>query len=312
MKQRTSLLFLSWISYHSQPAASFCLKANSKWLARIAIREPSCRLYSVDNIKLDDGLVSQAEMAFSILAKRNRTWKRLRHLVDLAQQVKTQECKSLVDVGTDHGILPIALAATAQFETVTGIDISEQVLDNGARATHQEVQNHLKSEKGLSLPSVDFRCGNGLRGLEQGDADIVCIAGMGVNTMLKILGGPETSYLGSQILLLQPTNSKPKNLIHLYDSLQNEQGFLLVEERIEILASRWYISAAFARGKQGDSLQSCLLPGTKLQTCSDNSQKEMFDHYVDHHTSWLAKDQKYGKLEASEQRWLRTFAASHD
>jgi tRNA A22 N-methylase len=316
------ILLSSCLSLKGRNVAALTLKevCIHPCLTARALKGIAARSHSNHFASPDDTFIPQAETAFSILAKRNRTWKRLRHLVDLAKALRTSsktnenQINAIVDVGTDHGILPIALAATGRFQKVIGIDISEQVLEKGARATYRAVREHLNRETEMILPLVDFLCCNGLAGLHPGDADIVCIAGMGANTMMNILLKSNTDRVQCRALLLQPTNSKPKNLIHLYDTLQR-QGWILFDERIEKLQSRWYISAAFVIGKgtcHGTvSEEDLALPGTKLGTVTDKASQTTFQDYVRHHASWMAADQQFGELDASEERWLNRFRHNH-
>lgn len=255
----------------------------------------------------------------------------MRHLVDLVMgHVESlaftedssllKQPKTIVDIGTDHGILPIALAATGQFDKVLGVDVSETVLKDGAMALHQEVKDHFKSlpplgESSKSIPPlssslIEFRLGDGLAGLDAGDADVVCLAGMGVHTMLKIVAPPETDRVECQLLVLQPTNSKPRNLVLLYDTLQ-EAGWQVVDERIEKLSSRWYLSVAFSKAhahKKGLTRKPDL-PGTRLQELGAAvPMKETFNDYIQHHQSWLKRDKASPSgLHESEARWLETY-----
>jgi tRNA A22 N-methylase len=244
-------------------------------------------------------------------------FRRMRHLVELAQQAQANNnrLKTIVDIGTDHGLLPIALAATKQFEKVAGIDISQQVLSDGAMALYHEFLDHLVCVRGCTFENaasqlpVDFYCANGLVKVGRGDGDIVCIAGMGVKTMLKIITPAELDRVQCQALLLQPTNSKPRNLIQLYDALQ-KSGWRLEGERIQKISSRWYISSAFSKTDQSYTpLGTLELPGSKLHDCLNTSSSEMkteFVKYVKHHCSWLEADKKFG-LDSDEQRWRDTF-----
>lgn len=282
-----------------------------------------------DTTKAATSTTSVAAQAFAILAKQRKTWDRLGHLVELAQDMQAhspapQTLHSVVDIGTDHGILPIALAATGQFDCVTGVDVSEQALNDGARTLYQDVQSNLASlssatndqhhqEAQVPLP-VEFILGNGLMVVDPGAADIVCIAGMGVHTMLDILVTAETERVGCRALLLQPTNSKPKNLMALYDALQQQRGWQLVDERIEKQSSRWYLSAAFVRSSsQEQSDLKTLLPGTFLQSLDEGrddngTMKATFDEYVQHHSSWLEADMKIkGGLGKDELLWMEKF-----
>lgn len=238
---------------------------------------------------------NEIERAFGILASRNRSWKRLRHVIDLVKDDST----SIVDVGTDHGLLAVALALTGSW-SVIGVDSSTKALE-GALGLEKEVTKYRQN-----LP-LEFRVGDGLHGLEKGQADTVCIAGMGVHSMVKILEGKRdegySSFLLDELntkhLILQPTNSKPKNLLGLYQTLQGH-GWILVDERIEWLSSRWYVSASWERGTKAQQL-----PGSFLRKHS-GSQKLIFDEYIRHHVVWLQKDLMLaGDLTDLEHRWLK-------
>jgi len=216
--------------------------------------------------------------AFDILAaKRQKTWKRLGHLVDLAWNAAG---RSIADVGCDHGLLATGLALTGNYSQVLGVDLSSNALE-GAHSLLENLQCH--DPTGQLSDNLSFRVSNGLENVDAGEADAICIAGMGVNTMLKILQAPsrERPYwidLKSETLVLQPTNSKPKNLLLLYDYLQ-ESGWSLQEERIEYLSRRWYLTSRFVRGT------SSHLPTSKLSPSNRQA-------YVDHHVQWMNWDEQ--------------------
>ena len=176
MRHRIPNLFvISWLSLQNRGAESFCYSRNlclwhrnnkciwfqvSPQYSSKAITRQYGSSNGIDNHpdnrqRQKDANISVAEQAFAVLAKRPRTWRRLRHLVDLAQDVQAQtthetynfsSLHSIVDVGTDHGILPIAWAASGQFDRVTGVDVSEQVLQDGARALYQEVADPIEGQ----------------------------------------------------------------------------------------------------------------------------------------------------------------------
>ena len=124
-------------------------------------------------------------------------------------------------------------------------------------------------------------------------------------------------YLG-QVLLLQPTNSRPRNLILLYDYLQRS-GWTLSEEQIEKLSSRWYISACFIRDrddihskttKRNDDNIKLELPASKLATLDNTSQMyKVFQDYLSHHKTWIQQDTKAsGVTNRVDEEWLAKFA----
>ena len=106
--------------------------------------------------------------------------------------------KITVDVGTDHGYVPISLITEKRALKVIACDINKGPLNN-ARANIQKA--------GL-LEKIELRLGGGLVPCETGEADTVIIAGMGGILIKDIL---EESYIKAQSaekLILQPMNSQ--------------------------------------------------------------------------------------------------------
>jgi tRNA A22 N-methylase len=148
--------------------------------------------------------------------------------------------------------------------------------------------------------------------LDAGEADSICIAGVGVDTMLSILQSPrsnnedhsngKTRYLDDlqcQSLYLQPPTSRPRKMMELYKEVQI-MGFVLANERIVKLKERWYITSQFERSN--DHMH--LLPGHYLLQSSDAGQKREYNNYVEHHLQWLDKDfGKNGELCEHDKEW---------
>ena len=239
---------------------------------------------------------------------------------EMVQKTSAAKKESVADIGTDHGLLALGLAVTGKYSTVTGVDVSDQALTYGALAMLEKIRNQTKTfdEDGFDsspeLP-VEFRLGNGLEALEFGEADVICIAGMGVNTMLQILeqegdDGRNLEKIGCKRLVLQATNSRPRNLILLYDRLQ-EMGWKVEDERIEYLSSRWYITARFELPDSNEGESSELeLPGSKLQSLSEeHSMRQIFNEYCLHHKKWIETDAKLPsyQMDPGDGRWLEYF-----
>jgi len=282
------------------------------------------------------------ESVSAYLFRQDKTWKRLSHLLDLAtdgeddvdgedhSSHKTK--KSVADVGTDHGLLAMGLALTESYEKVVGVDISDQALKRGAFVLLEKIRkqtatlNDESFDLSRELP-VEFRVGNGLEALEFGEADTICIAGMGVNTMLRILEQDSSTGTGENLLqrigckrlVLQATNSRPRNLILLYDRLK-KMGWKVNDERIEKLSSRWYITTRFepsidsASGFDpgNDSVNSSVpdLPGLKLRCFHESSStRKTFDEYCFHHRRWIKQDADASseRIDPRDLRWLEYF-----
>lgn len=268
----------------------------------------------------------RAAHAFSEIAKSDKSWQRFRHMVWLAlhhQSVDGRTVRSITDVGTDHGLLAVGLAVTGRFDKVLGVDLSPNALKNGGYQVLEKIQQHPEvnpkiptmqtNGTSLALP-INFRLSDGLQNIQPNEADAVCIAGMGVNVMGRILqastggGLPELDRIQCQQLILQPTNSRPRNLIQLYDML-HDQGWTLLDERIEYLSKRWYLSCCFVRARD-----SCLaatdtasrIPTSKLLLLDDNlPMKQVTRNYWQHHLNWIEREElaSNGNLHQDDIRW---------
>ncbi len=278
----------------------------------------------------DDTLRNQngyeaAQQAVSILAQRTKTWKRLAPIVELATSSPALSTSfadkrpCIADIGCDHGLLSIALAASGNFEMVIGADVSENALNNGAREFHRKAAEELEAkESDIHLP-VEFRVGNGLESLEPGKAQAICLAGMGVNTMLSILDAkreesfPESAiagqrdmmlldYVQCKCLFLQAPTSHPRQLMKLYKNIQERDGWVLSDERIMKLKKKWYITMSFDRlsdinadggeNASHSNQQNYLLPGHFLARSPVKEQRIQYDAYIEHHLRWLNNDLK--------------------
>lgn len=267
-----------------------------------------------------------AKNVFARLARRGKSWKRLGPMVDLAvalngccvaKKTSPEENylrRGITDVGTDHGLLAMGLAMTGRFERVVGVDISEHALRNGALKLQNEILSYRKDH----TPSlaVEFRQSDGLKAVRPGEADTICISGMGVHSMIDILLEKRATAsqqlllddLECQRLILQPTSSRPHHLVYLHDCLSNI-GWSVRDERIEYLSSRWYLSVAFKREKA----TSDNLPGMCLVCSKDASTRDVFKEWVSHHRTWILQDaEKKNTMLDNNRRWLDAFEPMDD
>jgi tRNA A22 N-methylase len=209
--------------------------------------------------------------------------------------------RSIADIGCDHGLLTLSLASIAwsasqSFDAstdreclsrVTGSDISSNALSNAILSLD-------KANESLSRRAT----------MRPGEADGVILSGMGVHTMIEILRNNELDSLGTNYLFLQPTNSRPRHLLMLYDALQNNgHHWRLRDEKIVFLGGRWYINSFFQRG-QAYETATTHFPGDLLSK-NDIKPRAAYDSYVTHHINWLRQDYKNkAQLEKDDERWL--------
>lgn len=83
----------------------------------------------------------------------------------------------VIDLGCDHGKIPVALALENRTTTIIATDISRMSLDKARKL----------AEKHVVMERIDFRCGDGLDVIVDGEADTLIIAGMGAREQIKIL-----------------------------------------------------------------------------------------------------------------------------
>ena len=273
-----------------------------------------------------------SEQTISLLAQNKQTWRRLSDIIDLSSSMSSTSSsinhqKSIADIGCDHGMLAIALAISGRYDKVIGVDVSPLALDN-ALSFHSKVLNIIheqETDEKIELP-LEFRLGDGLEALLPGEADAICIAGMGIESMISILGNQvkrpqqrrddtdmasDTSqyinhldYLNCKTLYLQSPKNRPKYLMSLYFYLQ-KNNWILVDERICSLKNRWYITSSFERKNNDENNDDeILLPGNFL-ALNDKDPSD-FINYVRHHLKWMDGELK-NSLTEDELLWKQTF-----
>lgn len=122
----------------------------------------------------------------------------------------------LADIGTDHGYLPVWLLQQGRIAFAIAADISPDPLDH-ARQSAQE----------YGVDGMDFRLCGGLDGIMPEEVDMIVIAGMGGETIIRILESAPWTKDGSHTLLLQPMTKTGL----LRDWLA-DHGYRFVKERL--------------------------------------------------------------------------------
>lgn len=136
-------------------------------------------------------------------------------LETIAKEISTGE--TVADIGTDHGFLPIFLWERGICDKVIMTDIS---YDSLGKAEDNCTTLH---------PGEDFdlRIGNGMEVIENGEVDVIVMAGMGGILMTDILKADVRKSKSFKKLILQPRN----NIGILRHWLLNN-GFSIVNEQL--------------------------------------------------------------------------------
>ena len=136
--------------------------------------------------------------------------KRLQFIAD-----HIDRCKTIIDVGTDHGYIPIYSVKNILCEKAIASDINK---DPVKKAEMNAALEGVKS-------SVEVRLGGGLEVINIGDAEAVVIAGMGGNLIRDILEKDIEKTASFKYLILQPAQNPEVLREYLYNN-----GYEIMEE----------------------------------------------------------------------------------
>ncbi|OOM06714.1 tRNA (adenine(22)-N(1))-methyltransferase [Clostridium saccharobutylicum] len=130
---------------------------------------------------------------------------------------KLNKCEIIMDVGTDHGYIPIYLVKNNIANKVIASDINKEPLKKAKiNATLDGV-----------LDKIDLRLGGGLAPLNDKEAQGIIIAGMGGNLIRDILEADLKKVKNMDYLILQPAQNPEVLREYLYTN-----DYQIIEEDI--------------------------------------------------------------------------------
>lgn len=135
------------------------------------------------------------------------------------------EGNRLVDVGCDHGYLPVYLVMEKKIPSAIAMDVRKGPLSRAKK--------HI-AEYGLT-EYIETRLSDGLAALEEGEGDTLVIAGMGGPLMERILTEGQRVLGSFQELILQPQSDVRHFRRFLLDS-----GWVIVEEDMVLEDGKFY------------------------------------------------------------------------
>ena len=148
------------------------------------------------------------------------------------------EGNRLVDVGCDHGYLPVYLISEKKIPKAIAADVGKGPL---ARAREHIAKYNLGEY-------IETRLCDGLSGINPGEGDSLVIAGMGGPLMEKILSANWETTDSFQELVLQPQSDIP----HFRKFLM-ENGYSIIEEKIILEDGKFYPMMKSVRKQEQDS-----------------------------------------------------------
>lgn len=143
----------------------------------------------------------------------------------MALSALVEKGASVIDVGTDHGFLPVFLAQSGTCPKIYASDISAASLAAALRS----------AEKFNVSDDITFLVTSGLDGITPEDVNTIIIAGLGGETILSILEkAPWTKY-NNITLILQPQSKVDLLFRFLYDN-----GYKIIQTQSVIDKSKHY------------------------------------------------------------------------
>jgi tRNA (adenine22-N1)-methyltransferase len=146
-------------------------------------------------------------------------------------------CLLLVDVGTDHGIVPVSAVQRG----ITAHAIASDLRRAPLHLARQNIARAALSDR-VSIVRAD-----GLSGLSSGSVDAVVMAGMSGQLMVRLCDAAPHVLEGVSQLVAQPNSDA--NLVR---SWALRHGFHLRDERMVRERGRFFVTCAFGREDGAD------------------------------------------------------------
>lgn len=146
-----------------------------------------------------------------------------KRLLNIAEMVTPGN--RLVDVGTDHGYVPIYLTQKGVIDKALAMDINKGPLIGADK--------HIR-EAGLEN-NITTRLSDGLKEYKKGEGDTILIAGMGGALVVKILSSDISKLDGVKELVLSPQSE-----IFLVREFLKETGFMIEDEKMVYDEEKYY------------------------------------------------------------------------
>lgn len=160
--------------------------------------------------------------------------KRLRTVAGLVS-----EGSRLVDVGTDHGYIPIYLVEKKKILSAIAVDVRKGPL--------LRAKTHIE-QAGLGA-YIECRLSDGLRELSPGEGDSLLLAGMGGNLMARILAErPEVRDSFREVIL------QPQSAQSLVRKTMDESGWQVDGEEMVLEDGKFYPMLRLIPRKQADRI----------------------------------------------------------
>lgn len=142
--------------------------------------------------------------------------------MELSLRLKTicnmiNNCKTIADIGTDHGYIPIYLIKNKICEFAIACDINKGPLE--------------KAKENISMEdledNISLRLGSGFDMITPGEVNVAIIAGMGGHLIKDLIESGMEVFKSLDYLILQPVQNPDALRKYIYDS-----GFEVIKEEL--------------------------------------------------------------------------------
>lgn len=199
----------------------------------------------------------------------------------IAKQINKDE--KVLDIGTDHALLPIFLIKNNITENIIASDINELPLNSA----HENLKREGLEEK------VKLILTNGAKGINLSDIDVIVVAGMGATTINKIIG--DINFNGRYII---------HSTTHVDDVRREIQkiGHVIANEWIDIEGKIYNIIIETKVGKMSLTerefyLGPCLMKKRK--------ESEFYYAFLLRLLTKISKKSKNEGFKLKERKWLK-------
>lgn len=184
------------------------------------------------------------------------------------------KCESLIDVGTDHGYIPIYAVKSGLCNKAIASDINKDPV-NKARLN--------ASLEGVGK-EVDTRLGGGLETVKKGEVEAVVIAGMGGNLIRDILEKDKAKLPFYKFLILQPAQNPEVLREYLYNN-----GYEIITEDLCIDEGIYYeLFKVRKNNSEGNTVLDSIY--YEFSPVLLNKKHELMHDYLE------SKEEKYKKI----------------
>lgn len=157
--------------------------------------------------------------------------KRLMDIINLIDKGK-----NVIDIGTDHGLVPLYLAKNGISEDILATDISEKSLEKLKLALDENTKKIIRT-----------KVTDGFKNIEKAHNQIAIIAGMGANTIIDIIKASMDFGRNLDYMILSSNINTEKLRIFL-----SENDFEITNDFLSYENDKYYdiIKTSFKKGKK--------------------------------------------------------------